>query len=139
MASKPIAKRTIPCPLGTCHEDQWCAHTVQAPLAANGNGVPAVQVGLIEVGSNSDGEELLLQPPGIVVRWQIGEEELTLQHEVALEKQDNPCISSQTGCCDVCPFGLTYQQLAMPWASQLGCNWQMNNLCTFKCCIAILL
>ena len=54
MASKPIAKRTIPWPLGTCHEGQWCSHAVQAALAADGNGAPAVQVGSIVMGSDSD-------------------------------------------------------------------------------------
>ena len=78
MASKPIAKRTIPCPLGSCHEDQWCFHAVQAALAADGNGAPTVRVGPIEVGSNGDGEELLAHPPGIALRRQIGEEELAL-------------------------------------------------------------
>ena len=85
MASKPIAKRTILCPLGICHEDQWCPYAVQAALAADGNGVPAVRVGLIEVGSNGHGEELLAHSPGIALWWQIGEEELTLQREVALD------------------------------------------------------
>ena len=47
-----------------------------------------------------------------------------------------PCASAGcVGCyCDVCPFGLTCQQMAVSWASQLGCNWWMNNLCTFQCC-----
>ena len=78
MASKPIAKWIIPCPLGTCHEDQWCPHAVQAALAADGNGAPAVRVGPIEVGSNGDGEELLAHPTGIAPWWEIGEEELAL-------------------------------------------------------------
>ena len=26
-------------------------------------------------------------------------------------------------CYHVCPFGLTYQQVAAFWSSQLGCNW----------------
>ena len=98
MASKPIAKRTIHCPLGIYHEDQWCPHAVQAALAADGNGVPAVRVDPIEVGSNSDGEELHAHPPGIALRRQIGEEEFALRREVALDEQVGACISSQTGC-----------------------------------------
>ena len=98
MASKPIVRRTILCPLGTYHEDQWCPHAVQIGLAADGNGIPVVQVGPIEVGSNGNGEELLAHPPGIALRRQIGEEELVLQREVALKEQDGACISSQTGC-----------------------------------------
>ena len=78
MASKPIAKRTIFYPLGTCHEDQWCPHTVQATLIANSNGAPVVRVGPIEVGSNGDGEELLTHPLGIALRQHIGEEELAV-------------------------------------------------------------
>ena len=53
-------------------------HAVQAALAADGNGVPTVRLGPIEVGSNGDGEELLAHPPGIALRRQIQEEELTL-------------------------------------------------------------
>ena len=98
MASKPIAKRTIPCTLGTYHEYRWCPHAVQAAMAADGNGVLAVRVGPIEVGSNGDGEELLAHPSGIALWRQIGEEELVLRREVALEEQDGACISSQTGC-----------------------------------------
>ena len=98
MASKPSARRTIPCPLETCHEDHWCSHAVEAALAADGNGVPVVRVGPIEVGSNGDGEELLTHPLGIALRRQIGEEELALRREVELEEQDVACISSQTGC-----------------------------------------
>ena len=78
MASKPIAKRTIPCPLGTCREDQSCPDAVQATLAADGNGAPAVRVGPIVVGNDGDGEELLAHPPGIALLRQIGEEELAL-------------------------------------------------------------
>ena len=98
MASKPIAKRNIPCPLGTFREDQWCPHAVQAALAADGNEAPAVRMGPIEVGSNGDGEELLAHPPGIALRRQIREEEFTLRREVPLDGQDGACISSQTGC-----------------------------------------
>ena len=78
MASKQVAKRTVPCPLGICHKDQWFPHAVQAALAADGNGAPVARVGPIEVGSNGDGEELLTHPPGIALRWQIGEEELVI-------------------------------------------------------------
>ena len=78
MASKTIAKRTVPCTLGTRHEDQWCPHAMQVALATDGNGAPAVRVGPIVVGNDGDGEELLAYPPGIVLRWQIGEEELAL-------------------------------------------------------------
>ena len=78
MASKPIAKRSIPCPLGTFREDQWCPHAVQAALAADGNGAPAARVGSIIVGSDGDGEELLAHPPRITLRQPIGEEALAL-------------------------------------------------------------
>ena len=40
------------------------------------------------MGSNGDGEELLAHPFGIVLRQQIGEEELALRCEVALDGQD---------------------------------------------------
>ena len=32
------------------------------------------------------------------------------------------CIGMDEACCDVCPFWSTYQQMAVSWASQLGCN-----------------
>ena len=96
MASKPIAKRNIPCSLGTCHEDKWCPHALQAVLAADNNGAPAFQVGPIKVGSNGDGEELLTHPFEIALRQQIREEEFALRCDVALEEQDGACISSQT-------------------------------------------
>ena len=74
MASKPTTKRTIPFPLGTCHEDQWCPHIMQTALAADGNGAPAVRVGSIMVGNDGDGKELLAHPPGIELLQKIGEE-----------------------------------------------------------------
>ena len=43
-------------------------------------------MGPIEVGSNGDGEELLVHPPGIALRRQIGEEELALRREVELKE-----------------------------------------------------
>ena len=55
-------------------------------------------MGPIVVGNDGDGEELPVQPPGIALRWQIGEEELALRREVPLDEQDGACISSQTGC-----------------------------------------
>ena len=57
MVWKPMAKSTIPYPLGTCHEDQRCPHAMQAVLVADNNGALAVRVGPIEVGSNGNGEE----------------------------------------------------------------------------------
>ena len=71
---------------------------MQAALAADGNGVPAVRLDLIQMGSNGNGEELLAHPPGIALRLQIGEEELAFRHEVALEEEDSACIFSQTDC-----------------------------------------
>ena len=73
MALKPIEKSTIPCPLGTCHEDQWCPHAVRGALVADGNRAPAVPVGPIMVGNDGDGEELLAHPPGIALRRKIRE------------------------------------------------------------------
>ena len=78
MALKPTLRRAIPCPLGTYCEDQWCLHAVQAALAADGNGAPAVRATPIVAGDDSDGEEWLAHPPGIALRWQIGDEELAL-------------------------------------------------------------
>ena len=98
MASKPTSRRAIPCPLGTCHEDQWCPHAVQAALAADGNGAPAVRATPIVAGDDGDGEEWLPHPSGIALWWQTVEEELALRREVALEERDGACISSQTDC-----------------------------------------
>ena len=67
MASKPTARRTIPYPLETYHEGQWCPHAVQAALVADGNRAPVVRVGLIEVGSDGDSKELLTHPSGIAL------------------------------------------------------------------------
>ena len=78
MASKPIAKRTIACSLGTYCEDQWCPHAMQVALAADSNGALAVQVVPIVAGNDSDGEELLAHPLGIALQRQIGEGELAL-------------------------------------------------------------
>ena len=98
MASKPTSRRAIPCPLGTCREDQWCPHAVQAALAADDNGAPAVRATPIEAGNDGNGEEWLAHPLGIVMRWQTEEEELALRREVPLKEQDGACISSQTSC-----------------------------------------
>ena len=98
MALKPTSRRAIPCPLGTYWEDQWCLHAVQAALAADYNGVPAVWATPIVAGDDGDGEEWLAHPPGIVLRWQTREEKLALRHEVPLKKQDGVYISSQNGC-----------------------------------------
>ena len=49
-------------------------------------------------GSATDGEEWLAHPPGIALRRQMGEEELTLRREVPLKERDGAYISSQTGC-----------------------------------------
>ena len=92
MASRPIAKRTIPYPLGTCHEDQWCPHAVRAAPVADGNRTLPVWVGPILVGNDGDGEELLAHPPGIGLWRQIGEEKLALRREVPLDEQDGACI-----------------------------------------------
>ena len=102
MASKPTSRRAIPCPLGTCREDQWCPHAVQAALAADGNGAPAVRATPIVAGNDGDGEEWLAHPPGIALRRQTGEEELALRREVPLKEQDGAYISSQTGCEKYC-------------------------------------
>ena len=84
--------------MGTCHEDQWCPHAVQAALAADGNGAPAVWGTPIVAGNDGDGEEWLAHPPGIALRQQKEEEELVLRREVPLEEKDGACISSQTSC-----------------------------------------
>ena len=102
MASKPTSRRAIPCPLGTCREDQWCPHAVQAALAADGNGAPAVRATPIMAGDDGDGEGWLAHPPGIALRRQTGEEELVLRREVPLKEQDGAYISSQTGCQKYC-------------------------------------
>ena len=98
MASKKTSRRAIPCPLGTCREDQWCPHAVQAALAAAGNGAPAVRATPIVAGNDGDGEEWLAHPPGIALRRQTWEEELALRGEVPLRERDGACISNQTGC-----------------------------------------
>ena len=43
MELKPIARRTIPYPMGTCCKDQWCPHVMQTALATDGNGTPTVR------------------------------------------------------------------------------------------------
>ena len=98
MASNPTSRRAIARPLGTCHEDQWRPHAVQAALAADGNGAPAVWATLIVVGNDDDGEEWLAHPPGIALWRQTGEEGLALGCEVPLKEHDGAYISSQTGC-----------------------------------------
>ena len=102
MESRPTSRRAIPCPLGNCRKDQWCPHAVQAALAADGNGAPAVRATPIVAGKDSDGEEWLAHPPGIVLRRQMGEGELSLRREVPLKRQDGAYISSQTGCQKYC-------------------------------------
>ena len=102
MASKPTSRRAIPCPLGTCREDQWCPHAVQAALAADGNGAPEVRETPIVAGNDGDGEEWLAHPPGIALRRQTGEQELALRREVPLKERDGAYISSQTGCEKYC-------------------------------------
>ena len=98
MESNPTSRRAIPCPLGTCREDQWCPHAVQAALAADGNGAPAVRATPIVAGNDGDCKKWLAHPPGIARRRQTGEEELALRREVPLRERDGACISSQTGC-----------------------------------------
>ena len=61
---------------------------MQAALAADGNGAPAVRATPIVAGNDDDGEEWLAHPPGIALWRQTGEEELTLQREVPLKEQD---------------------------------------------------
>ena len=56
----------------------------------------------IVAGNDGDGEEWLPHPPGIALRRQTGEEELTLQREVPLKAQDGAYIFSQTGCQKYC-------------------------------------
>ena len=51
---------------------------MQAALAADGNGAPAVQATPIMAGNDGNGEEWLARPPGISLRRQTGEEELEL-------------------------------------------------------------
>ena len=102
MALKPTLKMAIPCPLGICRKDQWCPHTVQAALAADGNGAPAVRATPILLGNDGDGEKWLGHTPGIALRRQTGEEELALRREVPLKEQDGAHISSQTGCQKYC-------------------------------------
>ena len=102
MASKPTSRRALPCPLGTCRQDQWCPHAVQAALAADGNGAPAVRATPIEAGNDGDGEEWLAHPLGIALRRQMEQEELALRREVPLKQQDGAYISSQIGCEKYC-------------------------------------
>ena len=64
MSSKPIAKRTVPCPLGTCCEDQWCPHAVQATLAVDSDGVPAVPAAPIVAENAGGSEEWFVHPMG---------------------------------------------------------------------------
>ena len=75
---------------------------MQIALAADSNGAPVVRAILIKAKSDGDGEELLAHAPGIVLQWQIGEEELMLQSELPLDEQDGACISSQTGYPQYC-------------------------------------
>ena len=103
MAAKLIAKGTIPYPLGICHEDQWCPHTVQAALAADSNGTLVIQATPIVAGNGGGDKELLVHPPRIALWWAFEEEELVFQREVPLDEQDGACISSQTGCYKNCP------------------------------------
>ena len=98
MALKLMAKRTIPCSLGTCHEDQWCPHVVQTALAANIKGALAVRTTPIVAGNVGEGEELLAHPSGIVLRQQLEEEELVLRHEVPLDELDGARCPSLASC-----------------------------------------
>ena len=68
MALKPIAKRTIACPLGTCHEGQWCLDVVQVALATDGKEALPVKATPIVVGNMGEGEELLAHPPRIALQ-----------------------------------------------------------------------
>ena len=65
---------------------------MQAALAADGNRALAVQATPIVAGNNGDGEEWLVHPPGIVLRWQTREEELAIRCEVPLKEQDGAYI-----------------------------------------------
>ena len=124
MASNTTSRRAIPCPLGTYHENQWCPHAVQAVLAANGNGAPAVRVTPIVAGNDGDGEEWLAHPPGIALRRQTREEELALRREVALEEQDGVYISSQTSCEKYCHNVLKTAVKKMAISTRvLGARW----------------
>ena len=98
MVSKPTSRRAIPCPLGTCHEDQWCPYAVQAALVADGNRAPVVRVTPIMAGNDGNGKEWLAHPLRIALQRQTGEEELSFRREVPLEERDGACISSQIGC-----------------------------------------
>ena len=56
-------------------EDQWCPHTVQVALAADGNGTPAAWTTLIVVRDAGESEEWLAHPPKIMLRqWNVEEE-----------------------------------------------------------------
>ena len=65
MSSKPIARRSIPCPLGTCPEDRWCPHALQAALAADGNGAPAVRATPIVAGKWAKAKSCFRIPLGL--------------------------------------------------------------------------
>ena len=59
---------------------------MQAALAANSNGAPAVWATPIVVGNDGDGEESLAHPLGIALWRQTGKEELAFGHEVPLKE-----------------------------------------------------
>ena len=75
---------------------------MQAALAANGNGAPAVRATPIVAANDGDGEEWLAHPLGIALRRQTEEEELALRREVPLKQQDGAYIPSRTGCEKYC-------------------------------------
>ena len=117
-------------PLRDLREDQWCPHAVQAALAADGNGAPAVRATPIVAGNDGDGKEWLAHPPGIAVRRQIGEEELAFRHEVPVKEQDDAYISSQTGCQKYCHNVLeTALKKVMVSTKVVGAHWGTIPLC----------
>ena len=69
---------------GAYREDQCCPRTVQAALAADGDGTLEVRTALIVAGSTSGRKERLVHPPGITLQQRNREEKLALQHEVLL-------------------------------------------------------
>ena len=97
MASKPIAKRSIPCPLGTYYKEQWCPHAVQAALTADNNGALTVRVALIVADNGNDDEGLLVHPLGIALPWRLEEEELKVWCKVPLDEQDGVQCPHRTG------------------------------------------
>ena len=90
--------------------------------------------------SDAGGRTVQVLPKEEQVTGQIGAQRITIHKEsnvitsllyIGQAKQGvkhtkNPHIqganTQNSTCCDVCPFWSTCQQMAVSWASQLGCN-----------------